>query len=104
MLAKEFFDARLSTIAKEHVPNGLENNKLDNDGEAIEKRMKRIVCFPKHAPTDCFCEKRRNAEEKKKSRNNNRHKLLQCNEDKEVNEEEKELESVEVEKEKQEKM
>ena len=35
-----------------------------------------------------FCMKHKNAEEKKESRNDNRHKLLQCDDDDGMNEEE----------------
>ena len=78
-------DSRLSAIAKKHVQNELENKKVENDGREIEKKMDENWIVPKCVPTDYFCKKYRNADEKKESRNNNRCKLLQCNEDEEMN-------------------
>ena len=78
------------------TPNGLDNKKVDNDGEAIEEKTEDNWIVPKHVPTDYFCTKHRNAEEKKERRNNNRHELSQYNDEDERHGEEKESESVEV--------
>ena len=89
--------------AKEHAPNGLDDEKVDNDSKAIEEKKEENWIVPKHVPIDYFCVKHRNAEEKKERRNNNRHELLQCDDDDERCGEEKESEtaineSVEVDK------
>ena len=79
----------MSAIAKGHVPNGLDNENVDNDSKTIEQKKEENWIGPKCAPTCYFCVKCRNAEEKNERINNNRHELLQCNDEDEMNEEEK---------------
>ena len=80
----------MSTTAKERVPNGLDNENVDDDGKAIEEKKEENWIVPKHVPIDHFCMKHRNAEEKKERRNDNRWRFLQCDDGDEMNEEEKE--------------
>ena len=90
------FDARLSATAKEHMPR--DNAKVNDDGKSIEEKKEENWIALKCAPIDYFCMKCKNAEEKKESRNDNRCKLLQCDDDDDMNQEEKESESFKVEK------
>ena len=91
------FDVRLSATAKEHMP--MCNAKVNNDGKEIKEKKEGKWIVPKHAPIDYFCMKYKNAEEKKESRNNNRCKVLQYNDDEDMNEEGNESENFKVERE-----
>ena len=48
------FDLRLSATAKEHVPNGLDNKNVNNDGKAIEEKKEENFIFPKNMLIDYF--------------------------------------------------
>ena len=92
----KMFDVRLSATSQEHTPR--DKSKVNENGKAIEENKEENWIAPKHAPIEYFCMKHKNAEEKKESRNDDRCKLLQCDEDDDMNEEEKESESFKVEK------
>ena len=100
---RQTFDLRLIATSKECTPNGLDNKKVDDDDKAIEEKKEDNWIVKKCVPIDCFCVKCINKEEKKERRNNDRHELLQCNDEDERHGEEKEPESVEVNKRKNEK-